>query len=93
MDATDSELGEAQYYGCCVVDLYNAHRTHAGGQAPAGAEAWTRPAVGRVSGRIGGSALWWAVSHAEGRVTRSTGSACTAAIYKFVTHRLGHSYA
>jgi hypothetical protein len=30
MGATDNELVEIQYYGCCVVDLYNSHRTHAG---------------------------------------------------------------
>jgi hypothetical protein len=30
MDATDNELGEAQYYECCVVELYNGHRAHAG---------------------------------------------------------------
>ena len=29
MDATDIELGEAQYYECCVVDLYNHGRPHA----------------------------------------------------------------
>jgi hypothetical protein len=29
MDATDNELGEAQYYECCVVELYNSHRAHA----------------------------------------------------------------
>ena len=28
MDATDNELLEAQYYGCCVVDLYLQSRTH-----------------------------------------------------------------
>jgi hypothetical protein len=28
MDATDNELGEAQYYECCVVDLYNQRRRH-----------------------------------------------------------------
>ena len=28
MDATDNELLEAQYYGCCVVDLYLRSRTH-----------------------------------------------------------------
>jgi hypothetical protein len=28
MDATDNELVEAQYYGCCVVDLYNQRRRH-----------------------------------------------------------------
>ena len=28
MDATDNELGEAQYYECCVVDLYNQQRRH-----------------------------------------------------------------
>jgi hypothetical protein len=28
MDATDNELVEAQYYGCCVVDLYEPSRTH-----------------------------------------------------------------
>jgi hypothetical protein len=28
MDATDNELVEAQYYGCCVVDLYNGERPH-----------------------------------------------------------------
>jgi hypothetical protein len=30
MDATDRRRFETQYYGCCVVDLYNEHRTHAG---------------------------------------------------------------
>ena len=30
MGATDNELVEIQYYGCCVVDLYNGHRPHAG---------------------------------------------------------------
>ena len=30
MNAMDNELGEAQYYECCVVELYNGHRTHAG---------------------------------------------------------------
>jgi hypothetical protein len=29
MDATDNELGEAQYYECCVVELYNQGRPHA----------------------------------------------------------------
>lgn len=29
MDATDNELGEAQYYECCVVDLYNPGRPRA----------------------------------------------------------------
>jgi hypothetical protein len=28
MDATDNELVEIQYYGCCVVDLYNHGRPH-----------------------------------------------------------------
>jgi hypothetical protein len=28
MDATDNELLQAQYYGCCVVDLYLRSRTH-----------------------------------------------------------------
>ena len=28
MDATDNELGEAQYYECCVVELYNSGRPH-----------------------------------------------------------------
>jgi putative transposase len=28
MDATDNERGEAQYYECCVVELYNGHRPH-----------------------------------------------------------------
>jgi hypothetical protein len=28
MDATDNELLETRYYGCCVVDLYNGHRPH-----------------------------------------------------------------
>ena len=28
MDATDNEPVEAQYYGCCVVDLYNQRRRH-----------------------------------------------------------------
>ena len=39
MDATDNELVEIQYYGCCVVDLYNYERTHRGyrlnGRTPA----------------------------------------------------------
>jgi hypothetical protein len=30
MDATDNELLETQYYGCCVVDLYMRSRTHLG---------------------------------------------------------------
>ena len=29
MDATDNELGEAQYYECCVVELCNRERPHA----------------------------------------------------------------
>jgi hypothetical protein len=29
MDATDNELLETQYYGCCVVDFYNHGRPHA----------------------------------------------------------------
>ena len=33
-------------------------------------------------------ALSWAVSHAEGRVTRSTRSAFTPTIDEFATHRL-----
>jgi hypothetical protein len=28
MDATGNELVETQYYGCCVVDLYNRGRPH-----------------------------------------------------------------
>ena len=28
MDATDNELGEPQYYECCVVELYNQRRRH-----------------------------------------------------------------
>ena len=28
MDATDNELLETRYYGCCVVDLYNDVRPH-----------------------------------------------------------------
>jgi hypothetical protein len=28
MDATGNELVETQYYGCCVVDLYNQRRRH-----------------------------------------------------------------
>jgi putative transposase len=28
MDATDNERGEAQYYECCVVELYNSCRPH-----------------------------------------------------------------
>ena len=28
MDATDNELLETQYYGCCVVDFYNQRRRH-----------------------------------------------------------------
>src|ERR671915_608417 len=28
MDATGNEFGEAQYYGCCVVDFYNRDRPH-----------------------------------------------------------------
>ena len=49
MDATDNELLETQYYGCCVVDLYLRSRTHLalGKDTPI-----TRP-VSRVSaGRI-----------------------------------------
>ena len=29
MGATDNELLETRYYGCCVVDLYNKRRAHA----------------------------------------------------------------
>jgi hypothetical protein len=29
MGATDRGLLETPYYGCCVVDLYNAARSHA----------------------------------------------------------------
>ena len=29
MGATDRRLLETRYYGCCVVDLYNAARSHA----------------------------------------------------------------
>jgi hypothetical protein len=28
MDATDRRRFETQYYGCCVVDLYEQSRTH-----------------------------------------------------------------
>jgi hypothetical protein len=28
MDATDNELLETRYHGCCVVDLYNQRRRH-----------------------------------------------------------------
>ena len=47
MDATDNELGEAQYE-CCVVELYNGHRTHAGldGRTP---ESSTDPGGARAS--------------------------------------------
>jgi transposase InsO family protein len=34
---------------------YNEHRTHAGRAGRPPRQAWTRPALGRVSGRIGGS--------------------------------------
>jgi len=30
MDATDNKLGEAQYYECCVVELYHRERNHQG---------------------------------------------------------------
>jgi putative transposase len=30
MDATDNELLETQYYGCCVVDFYHEERPHQG---------------------------------------------------------------
>ena len=30
MHATDNELGEAQYYECCVVEFYHQSRTHLG---------------------------------------------------------------
>jgi hypothetical protein len=45
MDATDIEPGEAQYYGCCVVDLYNRGRPHAslGPGIPDGANAPVLP--------------------------------------------------
>jgi hypothetical protein len=45
---------------------YNEHRTHEGRAGRPPARAWTRPTFGRAPGRIGGSALSWAVSHAEG---------------------------
>ena len=48
MHATDNELGEAQYYGCCGVELYNGWRPHrsldltpASGRASA--TTWTDP--------------------------------------------------
>jgi hypothetical protein len=48
MDATDNELLETQYYGCCVVDFYNGHRTHAAldGRTP---EPRTDPGGGRAT--------------------------------------------
>jgi hypothetical protein len=49
MDATDNELLETQYYGCCVVDFYMHTRTHLslGKDAPA-----SRPIAPRSAGRI-----------------------------------------
>ena len=49
MDATDNELGEAQYYECCVVELYMNTRTHLslGKDAPA-----SRPATPLSGGPI-----------------------------------------
>ena len=49
MDATDNELLEAQYYGCCVVDLYLRSRTHLslGKDTPS-----PRPVTPPSSGRI-----------------------------------------
>jgi hypothetical protein len=48
MDATDNELLETQYYGCCVVDFLNGHRAHAGldGHTP---EPGTDPGCGRAN--------------------------------------------
>jgi L-rhamnose isomerase len=45
-----------------------------------------RRALARVFGRIVAVAPSWAVSHAEGRMTRSTRSSFTPTIYEFATH-------
>ena len=71
MDATDNELVETQYYGCCVVDLYNGHRAHAGldGRTP---EPSPDAAASGHDGQLVSmaAALSWAVSDADGGVTR-----------------------
>jgi hypothetical protein len=54
MDATDNERVEAQYYGCCVVELYNGHRAHAAldGRTP-------DPSAGADSARVSISKYRW----------------------------------
>jgi hypothetical protein len=49
MDATDNELLEAQYYGCCVVDLYMRSRTHLALDKDT---PWPRPVTPPSAGRI-----------------------------------------
>jgi hypothetical protein len=49
MDATDNELGEAQYYECCVVELYSRTRTHLGLDKDA---PFPRPVAPLTAGRV-----------------------------------------
>jgi hypothetical protein len=56
MDAMDNALGEAQYYECCVVDLYNQRRRHStiGYLSPAIFERQTVTNVAQLEGALGG---------------------------------------
>ena len=50
MDATDNELLETQYYGCCVVDFYIPSRTHLALEKDAPVSRPVMPAaVGRIN--------------------------------------------
>ena len=49
MDATDNELGDAQYYERCVVELYMRSRTHlALGKDTPSPRPVTPPSAGRI---------------------------------------------
>lgn len=56
MDATDNEPAEAQYYECCVVELYHLERNHQGldNRLIAGAPVTDRTGRVRRRRRLGG---------------------------------------
>src|SRR5262245_30099533 len=51
MDTTDNELVEAQYYGFCVLELYDRTRTHLGLDKDAPEHRPASPASGATKGR------------------------------------------